>query len=217
MSYIAIAGNIGVGKSELSARLAAKLGWKAFLEPASENPYLADFYNDMARWSFHSQIFFLSHRLRQLSEFLKENNAVVQDRSVEENVEIFARNLYEKGHLSERDWQTYHGLYETVLRFLPPPTLMVYLKASVPTLTERIRGRGRSFEQEIDPAYLEELNRLYDRWATTTSSATVLTIDTDRLNLVQNTAHLEDVANRVLAALPSQLPLYQTIDIAASR
>lgn len=213
MSYIAIAGNIGVGKSELSTRLAAKLGWKAFLEPASENPYLADFYDDMARWSFHSQIFFLSHRLRQLSEFLKENNAVVQDRSVEENVEIFARNLYEKGHLSERDWQTYHGLYETVLRFLPPPTLMVYLKASVPTLAERIRGRGRSFEKEIDPAYLEELNRLYDRWATTTSSATVLTIDTDPLNLVQNTAHLEDVANRVLAALPSQLPLYQTMRV----
>lgn len=210
MSFIAIAGNMGVGKSELSTRLAAKLGWKAFLEPVAENPYLKDFYDDMARWAFHSQLFFLSHRLRQQHALSREDGAVIQDRSVYENAEVYARNLHDKGFISKRDWTTYWGVYETLIAILPPPTLIVYLQASIPTLLDRIARRGRSFEQNIDPDYLKELNALYENWATTQSIAPLLTVNTDGLNLVDNQAHLELVANQIVSKLPSQqLPLYQ--------
>ena len=210
MSFIAIAGNMGVGKSELSNRLAARLGWKAFLEPVSENPYLKDFYEDMARWAFHSQMFFLAHRLRQHHELLQERGFVIQDRSVYENAEVYARNLHDKGFISTRDWKTYRSMYETLMAILPPPTLIVYLQANVPTLLDRIARRGRSFEQNIDQGYLQELNTLYDRWVTHQKVAPLLAINTDGLNLVDNEMHLDQVVNQVLAKLPiQQLPLYQ--------
>lgn len=209
MSFIAIAGNMGVGKSELSTRLAAKLGWKAFLEPVAENPYLKDFYEDMARWAFHSQLFFLSHRLRQHHELSAERGFVIQDRSLYENAEIYARNLHDKGFISKRDWQTYRSVYETLIAILPPPTLIVYLQSSVPTLLERIARRGRSFEQNIDQGYLQELNVLYDSWASRQKIAPILAIQTDGLNLVDNETHFDQVVNQVLSRLPiQQLPLY---------
>jgi len=210
MSFIAIAGNMGVGKSELSTRLAAKLGWKAFLEPVAENPYLKDFYEDMARWAFHSQLFFLSHRLRQHHELVQERGFVIQDRSLYENAEIYARNLHDKGFISKRDWQTYRSMYETLIAILPPPTLIVYLHSSVTTLLDRIARRNRSFEQNLDAGYLQELNTLYDTWATTQKVAPLLAINTDGLNLVDNPDHLDIVVNQILGKLPiQQLPLYQ--------
>lgn len=210
MSFIAIAGNMGVGKSELSTRLARRLGWKAYLEPVAENPYLKDFYEDMARWAFHSQLFFLAHRLRQHHELMGERGHVIQDRSVYENAEIYARNLHDKGFIGKRDWKTYRSVYEVLTAILPPPTLIVYLQASVPTLFDRISRRGRSFEQSINPAYLEELSALYEKWATAQKIAPLLTINTDGLNLVDNQDHLDIVVNQILGKLPiQQLPLYQ--------
>ena len=209
MSFIAIAGNIGVGKSALTERLAEQLGWAAALEPTSENPYLPDFYSDMNRWSFHSQVFLLAHRLRQHVAFARDGNLLIQDRSVYENAEIFARNLYLRGLMNERDWQTYRMLYETSIALVPTPTLIIYLQASVPTLMERIRGRGRSFEQNIDQNYLADLNRLYDEWAATTTVAPVLRISTDGINFVADAPAIEDVAKQVIALLPAQqLPIY---------
>ncbi len=142
--FVAVAGNIGVGKSTLVERLCLKMGWEPFYEPVTENPYLADFYKDMDAWSFHSQIFFLTHRLQSHYNLSQHPNSVVQDRSVYEDAEIFAQNLYLQGHIQTRDYQTYRDLYKTALRFLPPPDLVIYLRASVSTLMKRISNRGRA-------------------------------------------------------------------------
>src|SRR5512138_3079232 len=157
--YVAVAGNIGVGKSTLVERLSTRLGWEPFYEPVTENPYLADFYKDMDAWSFHSQIFFLTHRLQSHYDLAQHPNSVVQDRSVYEDAEIFAQNLYLQGHIAFRDYQTYRQLYETTMRFLPPPDLVVYLRASVQTLSSRITNRGRAYEQTISADYLNGLNK----------------------------------------------------------
>ena len=205
MSYfIAIAGNVGVGKSELTKRLATKLGWQAFLEPAAQNPYLADFYEDMPRWAFHSQVFFLSHRLREHQSLLAKGEPAIQDRSVYENAEIFARLLYKRGNLTERDWQTYYELYHTIVALLPPPTLIIYLQASVPTLVKRIAERGRTFEQDIDVAYLTELNTYYDELAKTTKVAPLLCVPTDHRNFVQDDHELEKLTSEIYRMLPMQ-------------
>ena len=161
---IAIAGNMGVGKSALTGRLTDNLGWTPLYEAVDDNPYLADFYRNMPQWSFHSQIFFLSRRLRLLRNMLNHPGTVVQDRTIYEDAEIFARNLYQRGNMSARDYQVYRGLYEEFIQFLPAPDLLIYLKASVPTLIERILRRGRDFEQDVSPLYLQQLNELYNAW-----------------------------------------------------
>jgi deoxyadenosine/deoxycytidine kinase len=145
--FVAVAGNIGVGKSTLVEMLCARMGWEPFYEPVAENPYLVDFYKNMDAWSFHSQVFFLTHRLRSHYRLGQHPTSVVQDRSVYEDAEIFAKNLYVQGHIQERDYQTYRDLYETTMQFLPPPDLVIYLRASVPTLLNRISNRGRAYEQ----------------------------------------------------------------------
>lgn len=212
--FIAIAGNMGVGKSTLTERLAAKLGWKAYLEPTTENPYLSDFYGDMHRWGFHSQIFFLAHRLKQHSELARAGVPVIQDRSVYENAEVFARNLYERGFLSERDWQTYQTIYQTLIALLPPPNLIIYLRATVPTLIHRIGSRGRDYEQKIDPNYLIELNRLHEEWAHSFTRAPILPVATDRINFIDNDAALERLVNTIVNTLPLQpLPLFNTHEV----
>src|SRR5512143_783619 len=159
--FVAIAGNIGVGKSTLVKMLCRQMGWDPFYEPVTENPYLSDFYKDMSAWSFHSQVFFLAHRLRSHFQLGQHPSSVVQDRSVYEDAEIFAQNLFLQGHIHKRDYQTYRDLYETTMRFLPPPDLVIYLRASVPTLMHRISNRGREDEQTITPDYLQGLNTLY--------------------------------------------------------
>ena len=195
--FIAIAGNIGVGKSSLTRLLSQGLGWAPFFEAVDENPYLADFYGDMRRWSFHSQIFFLGKRLRHHRQLVDHPTSVVQDRSVYEDAEIFARNLYAQGDMDARDYSSYRDLYEALTDFLPPPDLIVYLQASTDTLVQRIRRRGRAFEQDMNPAYLAQLNQLYDEWIARFDLCPVLTVPADSLDFVENPHHLELVIHKV--------------------
>jgi len=199
--FIAVAGNIGVGKSTLVTLLSQQLGWEPFYEAVAENPYLADFYRNMANWSFHSQIFFLANRLRSHRQLLDHPTSVVQDRSVYEDAEIFARNLHDQGSLDARDYATYRQLYEVLTEFLPPPDLVVYLRASVETLRARIAGRGRDYERRIAPEYLAQLNTLYESWIDAFRLCPVLTIPADDLDYVANPAHLDLIVRKVLDKL----------------
>jgi len=195
--FIAVAGNIGVGKSTLVHLLSERLGWAPFYEPEAENPYLPDFYRDMRAWAFHSQVFFLSHRLRIHHRLMLHPTSVVQDRSVYEDAEIFARNLYLQGHMAERDWQTYRGLYDALVTFLPPPDLVFYLRASVPTLQARIARRGRDYERGISAEYLAQLNRLYEEWLQNFTLCPVLTVPADDLDYVAHPPHLDLIVSKI--------------------
>ena len=195
--FIAIAGNIGVGKSTLVHMLCNAMGWDPFYEPVSENPYLADFYADMTAWSFHSQVFFLAHRLRIHFQLSQHPNSVVQDRSVYEDAEIFAQNLFDRGHLQGRDYTTYRELYETAVQFLPPPDLVIYLRASVPILQQRISLRGREYERTIIPEYLQSLNELYEKWIDNFTLCPVLAVPADDLDYVAHNGHLKLIISKV--------------------
>ena len=195
--FIAVAGNIGVGKSTLVSMLCKRLEWQPFYEPVVENPYLADFYADMHAWAFHSQIFFLTRRLRSHVELSQFPESVVQDRSVYEDAEIFARNLFLQGHIQSRDYQTYRELYETAVQLLPPPDLMIYLRASVPTLLDRISHRGRDYERTISADYLQSLNNLYESWISDFVLCPVLTIPSDDLDYVAHPGHLNLVVRKI--------------------
>jgi deoxyadenosine/deoxycytidine kinase len=199
--FVAIAGNIGVGKSTLVSMLCERLDSEPFYEPVSENPYLADFYSDMATWSFHSQVFFLTRRLRAHHELAQHPGSVVQDRSVYEDAEIFAQNLYRQGYFRERDYETYRDLYETAVQLLPPPDLMIYLRASVPTLQSRIARRGRDYEKSIAPDYLEGLNELYEDWIGNFVLCPVLTVPADDLDFVVHPGHFKLIAAKVMEKL----------------
>ena len=195
--YIAVAGNIGVGKSTLVEMICQRLGWQPFYEPVTENPYLADFYANMNVWSFHSQIFFLTHRLRLHQQLLFSPGSVIQDRSIYEDAEIFARNLFLQGKMDERDYHTYHALYQTLIDFLTPPDLVIYLRASVPTLIQRIKNRDRFYEQTIPEDYLQQLNNLYESWIASFSFCPVLTIPADSLDYVKHPLHLDLIIQKV--------------------
>lgn len=195
--FIAIAGNIAVGKSTLTAMLSEAQSWKPFYEAVDDNPYLADFYADMPRWSFHSQVFFLSRKVQLHHKILNCPGTVVHDRSIYEDAEIFARNLYLRGFMEERDYWTYRGLYEALTSFLAPPDLVVYLRASVPTLLQRIALRGREFERNISPEYLGQLNLLYEEWIQDFSLCPVLTVPADELDFVKYNSHMEIIAARI--------------------
>jgi deoxyadenosine/deoxycytidine kinase len=199
--FITIAGNIGVGKSTLVRLLGERLSWEPVFEAVTENPYLADFYQDMHRWSFHSQVFFLSRRLQQHHQLLQQPRSAIQDRSVYEDAEIFARNLHIQGHMSERDWGAYYELYQTLALLLPPPDLVIYLQASVPTLKRRIGQRGRAYERDISEAYLRQLNELYHAWAHSFSLSPVLIVNTDNLDYVQNGEHLDQIWAKIQGRL----------------
>jgi len=162
--FIAIAGNIGVGKTTLTKKLSKRLGWKAYYEKVVDNPYLSDFYADMARWSFHLQIFFLSNRFRSQKDITDWPDSCIQDRSIYEDVEIFAYNLHKQGFLSDRDFENYHELFSTMVQYLRRPDLILYLRSTVDQLQQHIALRGRDYEKSIDPAYLAQLNVAYDEW-----------------------------------------------------
>ncbi len=195
--FVAVAGNIGVGKTTLVQKLSSKLGWTPFFEPERENPYLADFYNDMQTWAFHSQIFFLTRRLRSHKLLCSHPGSAIQDRSVYEDAEIFAHNLYKQHQISERDYQTYQELYQVLVEFLPPPDLVVYIRASVPTLKDRIQKRGRSYEEQIDPKYLDQLNHLYEDWIDNFQLCPVLTVPGDDLDFVSNNGHFDLITHKM--------------------
>lgn len=199
--FIGVAGNIGVGKSTLTSLLSERLHWEPFLEEVRDNPYLADFYADMARWSFHSQVFFLARRLLHHRQLLERPNSVIQDRTVYEDAEIFARNLYMQGSMSERDYATYSELYHAVTAILPPPNLVIYLRASVPTLQARIHQRGREYERRISAAYLHQLNALYEEWVESFTLCPVLTVPADALDFVAYETHLELIVSKILERL----------------
>jgi deoxyadenosine/deoxycytidine kinase len=195
--FVAVAGNIGVGKSTLVNKLCQKLGWQPFYEPVAENPYLSDFYSDMPSWSFHSQVFFLTHRLRSHYQLARHPDSAIQDRSVYEAAGIFAQNLYRRGFIHPRDYETYRELYETLVEFLPPPDLVIYLRSRVPTLMQRIASRGRDYERTISPDYLTSLNDLYEKWISGFVLCPVLTVPADDLDYVAYSGHLDLIAAKV--------------------
>ncbi len=195
--FVAVAGNIGVGKSTLVTLLSERLGWKPYYEPVGENPYLADFYRDMRTWAFHSQVFFLTRRLRIHRQLINHPTSVIQDRSVYEDAEIFAHNLYRQGLIDERDYRSYRELYQVLIEFLPPPDLVIYLRASVSTLLDRIRLRGRDYERQISPSYLEQLNQLYEEWIHRFSLCPILSVPADDLDFVSNHGHMDLMVSKV--------------------
>lgn len=198
--FIAIAGNIGAGKSSLTGLLARHFGWDAFYESVDDNPYLADFYEDMRRWSFNLQIYFLSSRFRHQKEMLDKANSFVQDRTIYEDVEIFAKNLHEMGLMADRDYQNYEALFEEMTSFLKPPNLLIYLRAQVPTLVRQIQQRGRDYENSIRIEYLERLNRLYEDWIDRYEHEKLI-IDTDDLDFVND----EEDLGRVIELVEQRL------------
>jgi deoxyadenosine/deoxycytidine kinase len=195
--FIAIAGNIGAGKTELTSFLCKKYGLKPFFEPNDQNPYLADFYNDMKTWAFRSQIFFLTHKFRLHRELEAEPGTALQDRTIYEDAEIFARNLHRQRLIDKRDFRTYWELYESITRVLQPPDLMIYLRAPVKTLKDRIRLRGREMEKEIPTSYLKRLSDLYEDWFKSYKLSPVLVLPTDKLDYLTNLVDRVDLFRQI--------------------
>src|SRR6056297_1463726 len=194
--FVAIAGNIGAGKSSLTGLLAKQINWEAFYESVEDNPYLPDFYDDMRRWSFNLQIYFLSSRFRHQKNMLEKEGSIIQDRTIYEDVEIFAKNLHEMGLMSDRDFKNYEALFEEMTQFLQPPDLLIYLRAQVPTLVRQIQQRGRDYENTIRIEYLERLNGLYENWIERYEHQKLI-INTDDLDFVNKSEDLGKVITLV--------------------
>ncbi len=198
---VLLAGNIAAGKTSLTERLGSRLGWRTGFESVADNPYLPDFYADMRQWSFHLQIFFLGHRAGQHLELARLAQSAIADRSIYEDAHIFARVLHYLGNLSERDFHAYRRVFELVVAGLPRPDLLLYLKAPVPALLERIRRRGRAMEQGITADYLSLLDTFYEEWLASFDLCPVLTIPTENLDFVNKPTHLDIVIEHMLARL----------------
>lgn len=194
--YIAVAGNIGAGKSSLTGLLAKHYNWQAFYESVDDNPYLQDFYEDMRRWSFNLQIYFLSSRFRHQKEMLNDDINLIQDRTIYEDVEIFAKNLHQMNLMSDRDFANYEALFHEMSHYLRPPDLLIYLRAQVPTLVRQIQQRGRDYENTIRIEYLERLNTLYEDWIARYTHDKLI-IDTDDLDFVNNQEDLGKVIDLI--------------------
>jgi deoxyadenosine/deoxycytidine kinase len=194
---VLVAGNIGAGKTSLTERIGERLGWRSGYESVTDNPYLSDFYADMHAWSFHLQIFFLGHRAEQYLEAARDSRSAILDRSIYEDFYIFARALHHMGNFSERDYLSYHRLFDLVIESLPRPDLLIYLKAPVPVLMNRIRKRARNMETGITSDYLSLLDSYYDEWLGAFDLCPVLTIRTDDLDYVHQPQHLETVVQRI--------------------
>lgn len=199
--HIAIAGNIGAGKTTLTELLAKHYKWIPHFEDVDHNPYLNDFYEDMLRWSFQLQIYFLNSRLRQLVEIHQGTETVIQDRTIYEDAHIFAPNLYEMGLMSKRDFDNYFKFFQTLKTMVKPPDLLVYLQASVPTLVGQIQARGREYEENIRLDYLKRLNEYYNKWIESYKEGPLLTINIDDNRFNQNEEDLGKIINRVDAQL----------------
>ena len=202
---IAVAGNIGAGKSTMVEFLCRAYGIAPFYEPNEDNPYLPDFYQDMRRWAFHSQLYFLSNKFRLHQELDRTPGVVALDRTVFEDAEVFAQALRDMRMIDDRDWQTYRAFYESILDAIRPPDLLIYLRCSMRTLRRRINLRARSMEQEVELAYLKRLQKLYDAWADNYAMGDLLVIETDRLDYVNDLIHRLDVMERIEAVLPNEV------------
>jgi len=199
--FVLVAGNISSGKTSLTERLGVQLGWQTAYESVEDNPYLSDFYGDMGLWSFHLQVFFLRHRAEQHLILASMDKPAIIDRSIYEDAEIFSRALVSMGNMSERDYQTYRKLFDLVVGRLPAPDLLIYLKAPIPVLLERIRNRGREMELGITGDYLGLLEEFYTSWIAKFDLCPVLTIRTDDLDFVHRPKHLEIIIQRILDKL----------------
>ena len=202
---IAIAGNMGSGKSTLVDFLARTYDVSPFYEPNEENPYLPDFYKDMKRWAFRSQLYFLSNKFRLHQELDRTPGVVALDRTIFEDAEIFATALHQMRKIDKRDWQTYWGFYQAILDAIKPPDLMIYLRCSMRTLRQRIKLRGRAMEQDVPLAYLRRLDRLYEEWIRSYRMSEVLVLETDKLDYIHDLIHRLDVMERIEAVLPPEL------------
>jgi deoxyadenosine/deoxycytidine kinase len=202
---IAIAGNMGSGKSTLVEFLSRTYGIAPFYEPNDDNPYLPDFYQDMRRWAFHSQIYFLSSKFRLHQELDRTPGVSILDRTIFEDAEIFATALYEMRRIDKRDWTTYRSFYESILEAIRPPDLLIYLSCSFRTLRRRIRLRGRAMEKDVPVAYLKRLERLYARWIASYGLSEVLVLETDALDYANDLMYRLDVMQRIEAVLPPEL------------
>ncbi|GAB4265922.1 MAG: deoxynucleoside kinase [Candidatus Promineifilaceae bacterium] len=195
--FVLLAGNIGTGKTSLTERLAGRLGWQTAFESVADNPYLPDFYQDMGQWAFHLQIFFLGHRAEQHKALAQSPQTAVADRSIYEDATIFARALHHMGNLSERDYYAYRRVYDLIVEGLPKPDLLIYLKAPIDVLLERIHQRGRKIESGITAEYLQLLDNFYDEWVAAFDICPVLTIQSQNLDFVHKPQHLDIVVQRV--------------------
>jgi deoxyadenosine/deoxycytidine kinase len=200
---IAIAGNMGSGKSTMVEFLSRTYGVQPFYEPNDDNPYLPDFYRNMRRWAFHSQLYFLSSKFRLHQALDRTPGVSILDRTIFEDAEVFASALHDMGNIDKRDWATYRAFYEAILEAIEPPDLMIYLRCSMRTLRKRIRLRGRAMEQDVPLSYLKRLQLLYDRWIEGYGLGDVLVLETDKLDYVNDLIHRLDVMERIESVLPA--------------
>lgn len=199
--YVAVAGTIGAGKTSLVAWLVKRYGLQPFFEPNDENPYLADFYRDMKAWAFHSQVFFLSHKLKLHQELIASKKPAVIDRTIYEDAEIFARNSRNQRYISARDWAVYERLYEGIKKTLPPPDVLVAVTCSLGATKKRIKKRGREMENDIPDAYLRRLHRLYEDWFDRYDLGPIVRIDTTKLDYVEDLVDLIELQTTLDKAL----------------
>ncbi len=202
--FVAVAGNIGTGKTTLTKMLSQRFGWEAHFEVVAENPYLADFYRDMRRYSFPLQIFFLNSRFKAHQMVTERTNSAIQDRTIYEDAAIFARNLFEQGQMEERDYQNYLELYRVMAGFLNPPDLIIYLRKSLPKLKERIAQRGRDYEKNIPDEYLSSLNRYYDDWMDSYDVGKKLIVESDHLDFIDRPVDFDQLCQQIVDNLPQR-------------
>ncbi|MFA6247572.1 MAG: deoxynucleoside kinase [Mucilaginibacter sp.] len=195
--HIAIVGNIGAGKTTLTEMLAKNYGWEPLYEAVDNNPYLEDFYNEMKRWSFNLQIYFLNSRYRQIVDIQKNGRDIIQDRTIYEDAYIFAENLHDMGLMTTRDYENYQSMFDNITEFIKPPDLLVYLKASVPTLVNNIQRRGREYEIGIRIDYLSKLNEKYDKWINGYKLGKLLVLDKDNLDFANNTEDMASIVEKI--------------------
>ncbi len=201
LKHIAVAGNIGAGKTTLTRALAKHYNWEPHFESADNNPYLNDFYNNMQRWSFNLQVYFLHNRFHQILKINSGENTIIQDRTIYEDAHIFAPNLHDMGLMATRDFENYFELFKTMVSLIVPPDLLIYLRASVPTLVSQIQTRGRDYEGSISLDYLKRLNERYENWISNYDGPKLLIVNIDEIDFVNNPNDLEHVINKVEAEI----------------
>ncbi len=197
LKHIAICGNIGSGKTTLTEKLAKHYGWNPLYESVDTNPYLRDFYQDMSKWAFHVQIYFLNSRFKQISDIYGSDKPTIQDRTIYEDAYIFAANLHQSGNITDRDYQSYLDIFSSMINFVKPPDLLIYLKADIPKLVRQIEKRGRDFEYSIRLDYLRKLNKQYENWISNYKDGKLLIIDTNHLDFVENIDDFSFIVDKV--------------------